>query len=259
MAAPRGNVDGRPGPEPASGWRGWLSERHGLIVVLLLLVLLTVMRAVGQLGPQGLSWLVPLGFLLMLASPFVLLSGAGRRRIGFKRPGSASSYLWGAALGAVAAGACFLLGLALFGHGAENWFVTVAEKYRSSFDTSGLTVLMLHVIFTLPALIFSPLGEESFFRGLLQGGLEERAGVNVSAVIQSLAFGLVHLLHHGLVVTAAGLTVLPLSGAIWVLLMLGTALLFTVVSRRSGSLYPAIVSHAVFNLTMNSLIFAWIW
>jgi membrane protease YdiL (CAAX protease family) len=41
--------------------------------------------------------------------------------------------------------------------------------------------------------------------------------------------------------------------------MFSVALMFAWLRKRSGSIYPAIVAHASFNLTMNAAIFAWLW
>jgi membrane protease YdiL (CAAX protease family) len=43
------------------------------------------------------------------------------------------------------------------------------------------------------------------------------------------------------------------------LLMFCTALLFAWLRKSSGSLLPAILSHAVFNLVMNFTIFGYLW
>jgi membrane protease YdiL (CAAX protease family) len=61
------------------------------------------------------------------------------------------------------------------------------------------------------------------------------------------------------VVNAAGLTIRPVSGAIWVVLMFLVAFTFAAIRKRSASLFPAIASHAAFNAAMNFAIFAWLW
>jgi len=73
------------------------------------------------------------------------------------------------------------------------------------------------------------------------------------------AFGIVHLCHHGLALGAAGVTIRPFSGALWVVLMFLVALLFAEIRKRSGSLFSAMASHAAFNATMNFVIFAFLW
>lgn len=106
---------------------------------------------------------------------------------------------------------------------------------------------------------FSPIVDEIFFRGVLQRSLEERLSVNASTSIECAAFGIVHLCHHGLALGAAGVVVRPLSGALWVVLMFLVAWMFAVIRQGSGSLFPAMASHAAFNATMNSVIFTFLW
>ena len=131
--------------------------------------------------------------------------------------------------------------------------------YRGVMDTTGMSRVTLHLVFTLPALMFSPIAEEIFFRGVLQRTLEQHVPVRASTALESAAFGVVHLCHHGLLLGAAGLAWMPLSGSLWMLLMFGTALLFAGIRKRSGSLYPAMAAHAAFNLTMNVAIFVALW
>jgi len=109
------------------------------------------------------------------------------------------------------------------------------------------------------ARLLSPLGEEIFFRGFLQRALEMRFSARQSTHIEAALFGLVHLCHHGLVASAAGLSLRAGSGAMWVALMFCTAWMFAWLRKRGDSLVPAIVSHAAFNATMNVFIFAVLW
>ena len=75
-------------------------------------------------------------------------------------------------------------------------------------------------------------------------------------VVDSMFLALIHLFHHGIVKDMTGqIHFYQLSGFIWVLLMFLTAVSFAVLKKKSGSIYPAIVSHAVFNLVMNVCIF----
>jgi membrane protease YdiL (CAAX protease family) len=94
---------------------------------------------------------------------------------------------------------------------------------------------------------------------MLQRSLEQRLSVNASTFIECAAFGIVHLCHHGLALGATGVTMRPVSGALWVVLMFFVALMFARIRKRSGSLYPAMAAHAAFNATMNSVIFAFLW
>lgn len=243
-------------------WRARITSPAAMWLMVALTLLFAAMRALGLLGPHPLRWMLPLSFTAMMLAPWILLSAAGRRRIGLTPPPSRlarKAYPVAILCGAAAALVCFLTGLALFGHGADNWYVSIADNYRATLDTSHFSIPTLYLIFTAPALLFSPIGEEIFFRGMLQRSLEQSFSTRASTIIECAAFGLIHLCHHGLALDATGLTMRPLPGALWFILMFSTALLFATIRRRSGSLYPAMAAHAAFNAVMNAVIFAFLW
>ncbi|MGZ8293859.1 MAG: CPBP family intramembrane glutamic endopeptidase [Telluria sp.] len=240
-------------------WRMSASPAPALTLVVVLAIGFAAMRAGGMLGPPAVRWLLPVSFTVMALMPWLLMSAEGRRQIGLRRPDRAGSYLPAIALGVLASVACFAAGTALFGRSSDNWFVSIANNYRGILDTTGMSMLQLHLMFTLPALMFTPIAEEIFFRGILQRTLEQHLAASASTAIECAAFALVHLCHHGLFIGATGLGWLPLSGTLWMILMYVTAQVFASVRKRSGSIYPAIASHAAFNLTMNALIFVALW
>ena len=231
----------------------------GALLCALLCLLLIALRAAGTLGGPSLRPLLPLGFVLMMALPWILLSAEGRARIGLQAAPGPSAYGIGVAGGAAAALFCFALGMLLYGAGADNWFVSVAAAMRGAVNPTAMSLPALQLVLTLPALIFSPIGEEIFFRGFLQRALEQGLTVRAATLVEAGLFGLVHLCHHGLSAGAAGLSLHAVSGALWVLLMFGTALLFAGLRRRYDSLLPAMAAHAAFNLTMNAAIFLVLW
>ena len=144
----------------------------------------------------------------------------------------------------------------LFDQSNDNWYVSIKNSYLRTFDTTGMPVQQLFIIFTIPALIFSPIGEEIFFRGFLQEALATKFTYRNAMIADSLFFALIHIFHHGIVKDLAGqIHFYPVSGLIWVLLMFVTAITFALLKQKSGSIYPAIVSHVVFNLVMNICIF----
>ncbi|HEY6634788.1 MAG TPA: type II CAAX endopeptidase family protein [Acidimicrobiia bacterium] len=239
-------------------WKRGLSPTSGLTVVLGFLTLFFGIRGYAYLVPASPPWLAPVGFVVMAATPWIVFNRRGRREAGLVRARSVADYGVGALAGALAALVCFLVGIALFGETADNWFMTVAATYHAR-DPGGLSTLTLHLIFTLPALIFSPVGEELYFRGTLLRSLEEKTSRRTATLLQAAAFGLLHIFHHGLSRGPDGVRLLALSGLIWVVLMFGSALVFAWARERSGSLYPAMVSHASFNLVMNMFIFSFLW
>jgi membrane protease YdiL (CAAX protease family) len=114
-------------------------------------------------------------------------------------------------------------------------------------------------MFTLPAMLFSPVGEEIFFRGYFQRCLETKFGTRASTLIEGAWFGGVHLIHHGIVWPAASIGFRPVSGPLWFLLCLALSCLFAWLRKRHDSVIPAVLAHSAFNLTMNTFIFACLW
>jgi membrane protease YdiL (CAAX protease family) len=217
------------------------------------------MRALGVLGPSSWRWTLPLSFVLMALAPWLLLTAAGRQQIGLRRGAAGSWYGLALLAGGVAASACFLLAWAAFGSSPDHPFVSVARSYQATINTKAFSLVQLYLVFTLPALIFSPIGEEIFFRGLLQKTLEQSFSARASTALECGLFGLVHLCHHGLWWAGTGLALRPLSGAVWVLMMMSVAWMFAWLRLRSHSLGPAMLAHMVFNAVMNVFIFVVLW
>jgi membrane protease YdiL (CAAX protease family) len=235
----------------------WKRRRaNALAIGVIFAILFAAIRGFGMLGPQAARPLIPLGFVIMMILPFIFLAAEGRRQIGLRKSNARFAYVVAVLYGVGAASLCFALGVFLFDKGPDNWFITIRNYYMG--QVPGAVDMPLQTFFiavTVPALIFSPIGEEIFFRGFLQDALQTRFALQLSMVIESGIFGLVHLFHHGLVRSTDGIHFYPLSGILWVMLMFLTAYGFAVLRKRSGSIYPAIAAHAIFNLVMNLYIF----
>lgn len=239
--------------------RPWRALPFGIgTISVLLFALFLGLRGVSMLGPTAMRPLFLLMCVGMIVLPWLLLTPHGRYQIGLKRPSQPMFLLLALAVGPLFAGLCFIIGVQLFGTGADNWFVSVAGNYREQ-PSKGLSMLQLHLMFTIVACTFSPFGEEFFFRGYLQKVLEQRMPARAATHAQAAAFSLVHLLHHGIVMGAAGLVLQPFSGALWVLLLWCLSLALSWLRRESDSVFPAVVGHAAFNATMNACIFAYLW
>lgn len=218
----------------------------------------TALRAYAMLGPVSARPLFLLHCVAMASTPWWLLTAAGRMELGLRPPAIKAALPVAIVVGVACAAFCFALGVWMFGRTADHWFVSVGHSYRAQ-PTTDFSLLQLHLMFTIPAMLFSPIGEEIFFRGLLQRALETRWSARRSAVLESVWFGAAHLVHHGLVLTAAGLVVRPVSGGLWFLLMTTLSLGFATLRKISRSILPAILAHSAFNATMNAFIFADLW
>ena len=240
-------------------YKKYITPTTSILLIALLAIAFSAMRAVGALGPLNLRWLLPLSFCLMAILPWILLTADGRKKIGLKKPEKNSSYFLAIACGALASAACFLLGYFIYGHSVENWYVNIGNSYKVVMDTSAMSFLMLNLIFTIPAILFSPIGEELFFRGMLQKTMEQKLSVLSSTIIECGLFALVHLCHHGILKTVGGLVFMPIPATLWVIQMFFVAFMFSWLRAKSGSIFIAIVAHSFFNLTMNIFIFMFLW
>jgi membrane protease YdiL (CAAX protease family) len=220
------------------------------------LVLLAAMRFYAVFGPPQARILFLIHFLAMWALPFIVLTAQGRREIGLRKQGNSLAALALSALaGAWAGFVVYAAGMALYGSSLDNWCVSIRDSFHLTEMRAAMPLAAAFAAVVLPAMIFSPIGEEILFRGLLHQSFVRRWNLPVATVVNGLAFGLVHLHVHGLWHDAAGFHLRVISGALMVLLMAGVSAVFTLCRLRTGSLYAAIIAHSACNLAMIGAIF----
>ncbi len=243
--------------DPKLRWRHalYVRPRLNLGLLLALALLLAAMRALGALGPPLYRPLLPLGFVLMALLPWLLLTSLGRQQAGWAKAAAPGVYLWAAVSGAVLALLIGALGSLWFGATPQNWYISVWTSFQSSFDPSGKPVWLLFAVFTTAAMLFSPIGEEIFFRGFLQRSLQDWLSERWATHLECGVFALVHLCHHGLHWQNGTLALWWPSALVWMALMFGVARLFAHWRTQSGSVWPAVVSHMAFNGAMGGYIF----
>lgn len=196
-----------------------------------------------------------IGFVLMWFVPLVFLTQYGRQQIGF---GQKLSWKWisiGIASGATAAFLCYLLGILLYGKSDQNWFVSIAYTFQSDERMAQLPRHIAFIAFTVPAILASPIGEEIFFRGVVEQSNRDRMSPRAAACFAAALFALAHLIHHGIYRGFDGIEIMPISGAIWFILMFATSLVFSFIRHKGVSIWTAVAAHSAFNLVMNVTIF----
>ncbi|MBN1305081.1 MAG: CPBP family intramembrane metalloprotease [Anaerolineales bacterium] len=234
-------------------WRRIFKHPWWLSVVLFLI--LAGVCAYGLFGPEKARRWIMFGFFILWFTPFLFFSKAGRRNLGIKKIGNPLWLLWGFLLGGAASSLVFILGFLLYGRNSDNWYVSVLVSWLIDEQMMELPRLALFAMFTFPAVVFSPVGEEFFFRGIIHETVKEKWGVAIATVVNAMAFGLVHLMHHGIQWGQRGLQVSIFSGLLWFVLMMGVSWLFTICRLEGDAIWPAVFSHAAFNLTKNMTIF----
>lgn len=243
--------------EPLELSRPWRSLFPGpLQLSLALYAAILVYQSYSYLGSETPNPQTILGgYLLMLFVPLLFLTQYGRQQIGFGQRISFKWILVGILSGSVLAILCFGIGLLLFGKSEQHWFTSVAFNYQRDERINQLPQHLAFLIFSVPAVLGSPVGEEIFYRGVLErSALDRFPGLAASCFSASL-FSVAQLTLHGVYLGYSGIVVMPLSAFLWVLLMFGTGLAFSLLRRQGRSIWTAVVAHAAFNLMMNATIF----
>jgi hypothetical protein len=195
-------------------------------------------------------------FLLMWIAPFVLLTKAGRREIGISMPRNHAWPFYAFAIGALVCTAIFLIGMLLYERSLNNWFVYIGQSYQlPAGELSATDKRIYFIIFALIGMTFSPIGEELLYRGLIHQSFVSRFGETRAAIFDSLAFGITHLAHFGIVYANETWQFLPLPALLWVIFMFLAGIIFFICKTKTSSILGAIVSHAGFNLAMTYFIF----
>ena len=185
------------------------------LYVLLLLVLAVTAKAMWPAltsGAAGLSGLQVALQAVLTVLPLPVAAYLGWRRVGFVRPRHLTVGLFPAA--------------------------TVAFGYVGPWRDQPWTTTALAVVLVCLVAI----GEETAFRGVLLGLLVERHGVGPAVVVSSVLFGLTHLVNLALGAALPGVLLQVLFAG------LGAAGL-AALRMRTGSLWPGIVLHALYDLT----------
>lgn len=203
-------------------------------------------------GGYGTAFII---FFLMWFSPFIFLTKFGRKEIGLKKPNSYIPLFYSFLLGALSCAVIFGLFVIFFDKSISNALVYISKAGMSSMVLSDSDRFTFFIISAIPSMLFSPIGEEFLFRGVIHGSFVSQYGENKASLFDSLAFALIHLAHFGIVYNAGSWNFLFLPALLWVLSMFALSRVFFKCKQMSDSIFGAVFSHAGFNLTMMYFIF----
>ncbi|WP_303208320.1 CPBP family intramembrane glutamic endopeptidase [Bacteroides oleiciplenus] len=193
--------------------------------------------------------IVMLVFLCMWFAPFILLTKYGRKGIGIKRP----SQWWQPIVSFIIGGlSCFIifgLFLFLFDKSIENAFVYIGGNNPGSSITGDEKSLYFWIA-VIPSMIFSPIGEEFLYRGIIHGSFVPKFGEMKASVFDSLAFALTHIAHFGIIYTLGTWQFLPIPAALWVASMFLVSQVFFRCKLFCSSIWGAVAAHSGFNFVM---------
>ena len=99
-------------------------------------------------------------------------------------------------------------------------------------------------------MIFSPIGEEFLYRGVIHGSFVSKFGEIKASVFDSLAFAFTHLAHFGIIYIAGNWSFLPVPALLWIVSMFFVSQIFFRCKLMCDSIFGAVFSHAGFNFAM---------
>jgi len=97
---------------------------------------------------------------------------------------------------------------------------------------------------------FSLVGEELFFRGIVQSSFANSIGERSASIVEGSAFALTHISHFRLVFIDSKWRFFGFPTLIWVGGMFLVSLLFIAFKKYTKSLLDAIICNSAFNLGM---------
>jgi membrane protease YdiL (CAAX protease family) len=209
-----------------------------------------------QSNMSGNNQYVSIIFLLMWVAPWVLLTKQGRRDVGIRSPRPVWKLLPALLLGITASALVYGLGSVLYGSQPQNWLVYIARSYPS--DGLPEQRWMFFLISAGVSMLFSPIGEELLYRGLIHDSFAQDIGNFRASLVDSSAFALTHLAHFGFLYLNGSWTFAWLPALLWVGLMFLSSRLFYGCRVWADSIWGAVCCHAGFNLGMAYFIYFYI-
>lgn len=224
---------------------------------LFLIVLVCVPRFILVLQANQTGNHAPIGAIMLVSAmvPFVFLNRYGQKKIGIKGTKKIESLVLSLAIGIALGLLLYVIGKELYGGSYQNWYEYIGKSYNIPAGLSGNDRFILFSIMAATGMIFSPIGEELFFRGIVHGSFTKSIGAKKASIVDSSAFAITHMAHFGLVFLNGAWNFYPISTVIWVLSMFFVSILFFLAKKRTSSLLGAILCHAGFNLGMIYSIF----
>lgn len=187
--------------------------------------------------------------------PFLILNKQGLKSIGLTCPKRFSWIAYGFFFGLISSIFLLFIGKQLYGTSMENWYVYIAKSYNIPADILPNDKMILFAVMGVTGMLFSPVGEELFFRGIVHESFSNTLGTQKASIIDGTAFAVTHLSHFGLVFLSGKWTLFPTPAILWLVSMFLMSLLFYYCRKKSDSILGAIVCHAAFNLGMIFSIF----
>lgn len=225
-----------------------------------LLLMICIPRFVLVLEANQTGNYASIGLIMLISAliPFLFLSRQGRQKIGIRRAQRWSVLVPAFAFGIAASFILYAIGYGLYGDTDQNWYQYISRSYDIPEGIAGQEKFIFFLIVAITGMLFSPVGEELFFRGVVHGSFAASVGERRASIVDSAAFAFTHIAHFGWVFVDGKWQFFTVPAIVWVLSMFLVSVLFFRMKKQSGSLLGAICCHAGFNLGMIYTIFYWL-
>jgi uncharacterized protein len=237
-------------------WRRFFSFnwKFGLFLILIVCIprFILVLNA-NYLGTYSSS--IALIMTISAIAPFLFLTKYGRKEIGITKPQNFNWLFIGLACGLLASFALHVIGQILYDNSYQNWYQYIGKLYNIPATVTQTDKKVMFAIVAITSMIFSPIGEELFFRGIVHSSFAKSIGEKKATLVDNSAFALTHISHFGLVFINNKWDFFTIPAIIWVTSMFLVSLLFFTFRKKSGSILGAIICHSAFNLGMTYCIF----
>lgn len=236
-------------------WNRYLKLNWQFGLFLLLIICIPRFILVLKANETGNYSLIGLVMFISALVPFVFLNKHGRKQIGIKTTKKIHYLVLALAIGLVLSLLLHYLGQGLYGNSYENWYEYIGKSYNIPEGISAQDKKVMFIIMAITGMIFSPIGEELFFRGIVHNSFAKSVGDMKASIIDSLAFALTHISHFGLVFINKGWDFYLIPALIWVVSMFVVSILFFQMRKHTDSIWGAVLCHSGFNLGMIYCIF----
>ncbi|WP_258101091.1 CPBP family intramembrane glutamic endopeptidase [Marinoscillum pacificum] len=187
--------------------------------------------------------------------PFIFLSKAGRAQIGLIKSNAYGMLIAAFIIGIALSLFLHVIGKLLYEDSFQNWYAYIGKSYNIPEVISASDKITLFLVMAITGMIFSPIGEELFFRGVVHGSFAKSIGDQKASIVDSLAFAFTHIAHFGLVFINGNWNFYFVPTLLWVIGMFLVSIAFFQMKKSSGSILGAVLCHAGFNLGMIYCIF----
>ncbi len=236
-------------------WSRYLRLNWQFGLFLLLIICIPRFILVLKVNETGNYSIIGLVMLISALVPLVFLNKHGRRQIGIKSTKKIHYLVLALLVGIVLSLLLHYLGQGLYGNSYENWYEYIGKSYNIPEGISAQDKKVMFIIMAITGMIFSPIGEELFFRGIVHTSFANSLGDTKASIIDSLAFALTHISHFGLVFVNKNWDFYLIPTLIWVVSMFVVSVLFFQMRKHTSSIWGAVLCHSGVNLGMIYCIF----